>query len=334
MNSVVFERFGNPAEVLEIRDRPIPVPGPGEVRIRMIASPINPSDLLVVHGLYPRLPIPPATPGFEGVGTVDAVGSGLLRHVRGLRPGRRVAVLNSRGGNWQEYVVIPARQAVPIPSQMSVEQAASFFVNPASALVMVRDVLKVPAGAWLIQTAAGSALGRMVLRLGKHQGFRTINIVRRRQQAQELLDMGGNAVICSGEESIEKRAKEITNGIGPAFGLDAVGGATGAEVIRALGHGGRLLAYGVLSGEPLTIEPRVLMSGNKKVEGFWLTNWVAEQNVWTMLGLFRRLARLIQQGILASEVAASFHLEEVRKAVTLAETPGRKGKILLRMIVN
>src|SRR4051812_8233825 len=173
MKAVVCARWGDPEEVLEVREVPEPVPGPGQVRVRMLASPVNPSDLLMVRGEYGRQPPLPATPGFEGAGVVEA-GHGLLaRRVMG----RRVAVLNSGSGNWQEKVVIPARQAVPVPAELSDEQAATFFVNPASALVMTRYVLRVPRGAWLLQTAAGSALGRMVIRLGQRYGFRTLNVV-------------------------------------------------------------------------------------------------------------------------------------------------------------
>src|SRR5262249_41221898 len=126
------------------------------------ASPINPSDLLFAQGSYGRRPSLPATPGFEGVGIVEQAGGGLLGR---LRVGRRVAVLNGQGGNWQEQVIISARQAVPVPRALADEQAAAFFVNPASAVIMTRWILKVPRGAWLLQTAAGSALGRMVIRL-------------------------------------------------------------------------------------------------------------------------------------------------------------------------
>jgi len=86
MKAIVFDRFGDPREVLQVRDTPTPEPAPGEVRIRMRMSPINPSDLMTVRGQYGRLPDLPATPGFEGVGVIDAVGTGWFAKLRGLKP--------------------------------------------------------------------------------------------------------------------------------------------------------------------------------------------------------------------------------------------------------
>jgi NADPH:quinone reductase-like Zn-dependent oxidoreductase len=328
MKAIVFDRFGEPADVLQVRDVPVPGPGPGQVRVRMIASPVNPSDLLVVRGQYGRLPALPATPGFEGVGIVETAGGGLLAR---WRVGKRVAVLNGHGGNWQEHVIVPARQVVPVAADITDEQAATFFVNPATAIVMVRHVLRVPQGAWLVQTAAGSALGRMIVRLGQLDGFRTINIVRRREQAEELLRLGGDAAICSADEAIDERIQAIAGSDGVRYGLDAVGGATGSAVLAGLAPGGRLLVYGTLAGEPLSINPRVLMVGSKRVEGFWLSNWARNQGVLTMLRLFRQINRLLSDGTFATEIGAQFSLEEIHQAVRLAEQPGRVGKVLLRI---
>src|SRR5512135_1968089 len=227
MKAIVFDQFGEPAEVLRVRDVPVPEPGPGEVRVRMIASPVNPSDLLVIRGRYGVLPTLPSTPGFEGVGIVEAAGPGLLgRLVRG----KRVAVLNPKGGNWAESVVIPARQARPVAADIPDEQAASFFVNPATALAMVRHVLKVPRGAWLLQSAAGSQLGRMIIRLARHDGIRTANVV-----------------IASSDGPIEAQVRQVVGAEGVAYALDPVGGDTGTGIFNALAAGGRLLVYGTLS---------------------------------------------------------------------------------------
>jgi len=331
MKAVVFDRFGEPAEVLQVRDVPLPEPGPGQVRVRMLASPVNPSDLLVVRGQYGRRPTLPATPGFEGVGVVDAAGPGLLRLIRGLSPGRRVAVLNGAGGNWQEFVVLSARQVVPLAADIPDDQAATFFVNPASALLMTRWILRVPAGAWLLQTAAGSALGRMVIRLGKHFGFRTLNIVRRPEQAEELLGAGGDAAVSTTEESWEERVRALVGEAGVRFALDAVGGPAGLGALRALGEGGRMLVYGTLSSEPIALDPRVVMVGQKRIEGFWLSAWTRNQRPLTMLKLFRDIQKLLRAGVLTSAVGATFPLEQIHDAVREAQTPGRQGKVLLRI---
>jgi NADPH:quinone reductase-like Zn-dependent oxidoreductase len=297
----------------------------------MLMVPVNPSDMMTVRGQYGRLPMLPATPGFEGVGVIDAAGPGFLAWLRGLRPGRRVAVLNSQGGNWQEFVNIPARQAVPVPEDIPDEQVASFFVNPATAFIMTRWILCVPAGEWLLQTAAASAVGRMVIRLGKHYGFRTINVVRRRAQAEELRQAGADMVISTEDEEIDKRVAELTQGAGVRYAVDAVGGATGLGAIRALGAGGRLLVYGTLANEPVPLDTRLLMVGHKRVEGFWLSEWVRGQGVFTMLKLFRNINRLMRANVLTTTIESVHSLEEVAQAVAKAETPGRHGKVLLRI---
>jgi NADPH:quinone reductase-like Zn-dependent oxidoreductase len=327
MKAIVCDQWGAPEDVLQVREVPEPAPGRGEVRVRMIASPINPSDLLMVRGEYGRQPPLPATPGFEGVGIVES-GSGLLaRRVMG----RRVAVLNTGNGNWKEHVVIPARQAVPMPKELSDEQAATFFINPATALVLTRYVLRVPPGAWLLQTAAGSTLGRMIIRLGQRFGFRTLNVVRRPEQAEELLRLGGAAAIATNDESLTERVAELTSGEGVPYALDAVGGATGSEAVQVLARGGRLIVYGTLAGEPLRVDPRTLMVWKQRIEGFWLSEWVRDQKPWTMLWLFRQIGKLIRDGVLFSEVGKSFALTDIHAAVRQAQQPGRQGKVLLRI---
>jgi NADPH:quinone reductase-like Zn-dependent oxidoreductase len=240
-------------------------------------------------------------------------------------------VINRATGNWREQVVVPAKQAIPVPEDIPVEQAATFFVNPASALVMTRYVFRVPRGAWLLQTAAGSALGRMIIRLGKQNGFRTMNVVRRREQSEGLLRLGADAVICSSDESVPERALALTNGAGVPFAIDAVGGKFGSDAVLALGAHGRMLVYGTLSMEPMSIDPRVLMVNHKTVEGFWLSEWAARQNVATMLMLIRRIRQLMRAGILTSEIGTTFSLDQIKEAVQLAATPGRQGKVLLKI---
>lgn len=262
------------------------------------------------------------------MGVVDKAGPGMLGH---WVEGKRVAAINSDGGNWAEYAVIPARQARPIPADIPDEQAATFFVNPATVLALVRHVLKVPKGEWLLQSAAGSTLGKMIIKLGRHDGFKTINVVRRSEAKEELTRLGGNTVISSSEGPIDDQVRKITGGDGVRFALDPIGGETGTAVFRSLGSGGRLVVYGTLSGDPIQLDPRHLISGRKVAEGFWLGHWMRDRSIPSNLLLFREIVSLLRQGILGAEIGGSFTLDEIGEAVRRAEVPARGGKVLLRV---
>lgn len=328
MKAIRFEQFGEPREVLRVVDLPDPEPGRNEVRVRMIAAPINPSDLLVVRGRYGVLPTLPATPGFEGVGVVEKAGPGLFGK---LIRGKRVAVLNQAGGNWAEKVVVPALRAIPVSSDLPDEQVASFFINPATVLAMVRHVLKVPKGEWLLQSAAGSTLGKMIIKLGKVDGFKTLNVVRRREAVAELKALGGDAVISSSDGPIDEQVRALTGGRGVAYALDPVGGETGGQVFQSLGDDAHMLVYGLLSNEPICFDPRAMIAGKRVIEGFWLGHWMASRSKIKAVKLFREITAMIREGVLATEPGRSFPLDAIGEAVVEAEEVGRKGKALLRM---
>jgi NADPH:quinone reductase-like Zn-dependent oxidoreductase len=328
MKAAVFEQFGEPSEVLGVRDVPEPHPGPGEVRVRMIMSPVNPSDLLVVRGRYGVLPPLPATPGFEGVGVVDEVGPGLIGR---LVKGKRVVAINSAGGNWAEYAVIPARQARPVPDDIPDEQAAASFVNPATVLALVHHILRVGRGEWLLQSAAGSTLGRMMIKLGRHDGFKTLNVVRRPEAVEELKALGGDAVISSEDGPIDEQVRRIVGGEGVRYAIDPVGGETGTAVFRSLAQQGRLVLYGTLSGEPIEIDPRLVISGQRVVEGFWLGHWMRERSIPANLLLFRQIASMIRQKVLDSEIGRVYPLDQISEAARHADAVARQGKVLVRL---
>ena len=150
MRALVCKSWGDPSEALEIQSLPDPKAAWGQVVVRMIASPINPSDLLTIRNLYGRQPALPFVPGFEGVGRVISGKGPLAWRVMG----RRVAVIAAEGGAWADQCLIPAIRAIPLPDSIPDDQGASFFVNPATAWAMVRNVLGVRSGDLLIQSAA------------------------------------------------------------------------------------------------------------------------------------------------------------------------------------
>ncbi|MBK6288146.1 MAG: zinc-dependent alcohol dehydrogenase family protein [Pseudomonadales bacterium] len=349
MRALLLEHHGEPEAVLQLVDLPMPEPGPGEVRVRMRLSPVNPSDFNTIRGGYQRslerviwnhgatqlhfdpgraraLASLPVSPGADGMGVVEAAGSGWF--ARRLL-GKRVIVMAAPSGNWREQVVLPAMQAMPVPSGVSDEQAAMFLVNPLTAWAMVNHVLRVPAGTWLLQSGGASQLARMVIRLGKRQGFRTINLVRRAEVAEELRALGADEVIDTGSEDLIARVASITANSGVRYALDCVGADTLALMLRCLAPGAHLVCYGSLGGDALNFPVRDLMSPAARIEGFLLPQWIAGQSLLGRLRATRRVGRLIADGILSSEVGQTYPLEQFREALAQSTRPGRGGKVLL-----
>jgi NADPH:quinone reductase-like Zn-dependent oxidoreductase len=302
----------------------------------MLASPVNPSDLLYVRGHYsgvePRFPAPV---GFEGVGIVDAVGPG----ANGVVVGQRVAAINGQGGNWAQYAVVPAGSLLPAPDGIPDEQVASFVVNPASAILMVRHVLAVPRGEWLLQSAAGSELGRMIIRLAKREGIRTLNVVRRREAVAELKALGADAVIVSAEGPIDEQVHAIVGHEGVKYAIDPVVGQTGTEMFKALHEDGRMLVYGSLTGEPIRVgeDPRDILSGRRTLEVFWLGYWLPRLDesgfyaTGTPAGsqLAQDIEALMRDDVLVTAPGRTYSLDDIGIAVEEAESVGRHGKVLL-----
>ena len=319
-----FERFGSPAEALQLVDVPQIDPGPGQVRLRLTYRPINPSDLVTVSGHYGRLPTLPAVPGFEGVGVVDALGEG----VTGWQIGQR-AIPMSAGGTWQEEVVLGASQLLPVADGVSDQSAAQFVVNPVTAWVMLTDELDLQPGQWLLQTAAGSTLGRVLIQMAQLRGVKTVNFVRRREQVQELLDLGADAVICTQDDDVVAQVMALTDGRGVHGGVDAVAGKTGSLAASCLRPGATLLVYGGLSGQPIPLNGGEMIFKGTVVRGFWLTYWFGAKPQPHVQSVLMNLMQLMAQGKLVPPVEAEYDLADFRQAVLHAETPGRAGKVLL-----
>ena len=336
MKAIEFRAHGDPDRVLALLERPVPQPGRGEARVRILASPINPSDLLYVRGRYSGVePQFPAPVGFEGVGIVDALGPG----ANDVAVGQRVAVINGQGGNWAQYAVVPASSLLPAPDGIPDQQVASFVINPASAILMVRHVLAVPRGEWLLQSAADSELGRMVIRLGRRDGIRTLNVVRRREEVAELEALGADAVIVAGERPIPEQVRDIVGRSGVSYAIDPVVGQTGTEMFEALAEDGKMLVYGSLTGQPIRVgdNPRHILSGRRRLEVFWFGYWLPRLDDAgfyppgrpALFQLADDIEALTRDGVLVTAPGRTYSLEEISSAVAQAEAVGRHGKVLL-----
>jgi len=137
MQALTHSAFGEPAAVISLAEIPKPEPGPGEVRLRMLRSPIHNHDLATIRGVYGYKPKLPATAGTEMIGIVDACGEGVSQPAVGTR----VAYLSRWG--WAEYVVATASQCVPIPDGISDDMGAQMLAMPFSAVVLLDELREV-----------------------------------------------------------------------------------------------------------------------------------------------------------------------------------------------
>ena len=323
MKSIVFEQTGKPADILKATEVATPEPGPNEVRVKVIASPINPSDIMFVQNLYGIRPQLPSGAGFEGVGVVDALGEGVQ-----MRTGMRVSFTSI--GTWSEYAIAHQRSLIPVPDAMSDEVAAQLFVNPFTAYAMVQDS-GVKEGGWLMLTAAGSAFGKMVIQLCKMRGINTIGTVRRDDLNDELKALGLTEVVNTESENLAARVKQITGGNGVACVLDAVGGHTATEALKCLGKGGTMLIYGLLSLQDPSINAGLLIFRELTVKGFWLTDWMRRVDSQTRQEVAQNVISLLASGKIQLPVEATYSLDQIVEAVEHADRHGRWGKILVKL---
>ncbi|MCO5198106.1 MAG: zinc-dependent alcohol dehydrogenase family protein [Anaerolineae bacterium] len=325
MRAVQFGRYGDPKDVLFLANLPQPEPGPHQVRVRITHRAVNPSDIRTITGDYGTLPAAlPATVGFEGMGIIDAAGA----KVSGWTVGQRVVPLGVRG-TWCEYVLVSPNQLIPVHDHVNDQTAAQFIVNPVTAWVMLTSELNLQPGDWLLQTAAGSTLGQLIIQLGQMKGFKTINLVRRRKQVDELLALGADAVVCTEDTDVVKRIKELTDGKGVGGAIDAVGGKTGGLAVSCLAPGKTLLVYGLLSMQLTPINTGEMIFRGTTVRGFWLTHWFRTTPQHKVAATLMELMQLIAQGKLMPPVEAEYDLADFRAAIAHAERPGRSGKVLL-----
>lgn len=322
----------DPVASISVASAPIPEPAEGEVLVRLMLRPVNPADVFSLQGVYPgfRPSALPAVPGLEGMGTVVSNGPGSSK----FAPGQRVAgapfdSVESGCGTWQQYIVAKESSLVAVPDGVSDDAAAQFWVNPVTVVGML-DVLAVPQGEYLLQTAAGSVLGRQVIQLAKHRGIRTISVVRRQELADELKALGADEVVVSVEgEGLVDKVREITGGRGAYAAIECIGGEIFAQVCGAVRDNGSVLIYGAMSGLTATYAiPDPLFRG-VKISGFWLMPYTNSLPADERAKMMEGVMQLLKDGVITPYAGRRFPLDQVKEAVAVATSAARGGKALL-----
>ncbi|MCR3752068.1 alcohol dehydrogenase catalytic domain-containing protein [Lentzea californiensis] len=330
MRTITYEQQGHAAQVLHLQERPAPAaPAAGQVLVRVLARPIHPGDLAGVEG-FPGLPqqwfATPQVPGLEGTGVVEAVGE----DVPGLASGQRVAFFPVPGA-WSEFVTVPAELVVPVPEGLSAETAAVLLVNPITLLTLLRAVEDARKGrpGPVLQTAAGSSIGKLVGAAALRHGFPLVNLVRSAAGARELRQrFPGLPAISTSDADWRTQVRDAVGGSGAQVVLDAVGGSLTGELTALLADGGTLISYGALGSgstplESLALVPRELTVRGVSV-GRWLTRTPAEraEDVAFAISLTETSPELF-------EVAGRYDLADFAEAVDHVRRPGKSGTVLL-----
>ena len=323
MKQVQFTAFGAPHEVAACVDVPdVDAPGPEEVVIEVLAFPINPADLLTITGGYAVRPQLPGTLGAECVGRIATVGS----EVRHLEVGDRV--INLGRDNWCQRRKVPAAQALKVPADGDLLQLAMLKVNPATALLMLRNYVELQPGDWVIQDAANSGVGTNLIRLARAEGIRTVNVVRRDVLIAPLQAIGADAVVVDGADLAE-RVRQATGGGAIRLAIDAIGGDMVLRLADCLAEGGTIVNYGLLSGQPCQLGAHHTIFKGITLTGFWLQKSLTAMVRPDLEKLYAGLAARIADGTLRVEIEATYPIEEIKAALAHAGREGRGGKVLV-----
>jgi len=321
--AVVYCQYGVPAETVEVIETEAGEPGPGQVLIKDVLAPINPADLNTIEGKYPVRPALPATPGIEGVGTVAAVGF----DVTALKPG--MAVLLPHGyGTWREGGIVEAAKLYPVPEGVPYAEAAMIKINPATAWRMLHDFVPPQPGAWVIQNAANSGVGRAVIAIAKKLGLRTVNLVRRPELIEELTAAGADVVILD-DENANEQIKARTERTKILLGLNSVGGESATRVASALGAGGKMVTFGAMSRQPLKLPTGLLIFKDIQALGFWMTRWYEKATDAERGAMFAELFEMAKTGAFKTPIDHVYPVTEIQEAITRALQGSRGGKILI-----
>jgi mitochondrial enoyl-[acyl-carrier protein] reductase / trans-2-enoyl-CoA reductase len=322
MKKVEITDYGTPETVAHCIEAPdVGAPGPGEIVFDVLAFPINPADISFCRGSYRLRPPLPATPGAECVGRVTAVGAG----VGDIRPGD--LVVNMQRENWVQRRRIAAKDAIPLPPGLDLEQAAMLRINPAPALLLLEDHVALKPGDWVIQNVANSAVGRHLIVLAKAKGVRTLNVVRRNDVTSELRALGADTVLADGAD-LAQRAQQATAGAPIRLGIDAVSGEACKRIADSVADGGVVVTYGSMSGADPVIS-RAALGRGINLKSFMLGDGLAKRSTEEVRAIYADLAGKLRDGVLKAPVDATYPIDDIKTALAHAQRGGRHGKVLV-----
>lgn len=337
MNERVMVTAYGEADVLRLIKEPLRAPANGEVLVRVEAAGVALGDVMRRKGVYPGGPKPPFTPGYDGVGRIEAVGEG----VSGLRAGERVAFCLDGIGGYSRYVWVGERDAIPVPASIDPHEAVCLVLNYVTAYQLLhRAVPKEGVSRILVHGAAGG-VGTALLELGRLLGLTMLGTASEPKLAS-VRGYGAQGIDYRSEDFVQAVLERYPDGVDAVF--DPIGGDNWRRSALTLRPGGSLVGFGFTS--VLTAEPdaeaasRLLGDWSRLSRGQWhsekpvrtsaysVTQWKREHPSWFRQDL-QALLQLLSEGRIKPVVHTAVPLREAAEAHRLLESPRTIGKIIL-----
>ncbi len=316
------DKFGEPLDVLELKDIEKPAPGPGEVVIKVRAVGLGLPDLMSVQGRYPFVTAPPAIPGHSFSGIIDSTGPGCS-----YKPGMRVmarTMYKNHAGALAEYAVAREFDTVLVPDALDDAQAAGFVVPYHTAYVGLVSRGKLAKGEKLLVLGGSGASGSAAIELGKALGAQVVATARGEAKADFCRALGADHVIDTTVSHIGEAMRDFTDGHGADVIFDPVGGEPSDQAVQGIAFGGRLVLIGISAGLQ-TLNPLDMIGRTYSVIGAGLPNRTeAERNQ-----AITDLDRLVSSGKISVPIEGQYTFEEAPKLIARLG-----GDIMGRHIIN
>lgn len=273
-----------------------------DVCVKMLAAPINPSDINRIQGVYPIRPPAPAIGGYEGVGEVVSVGSS----VENFTTGDWLIPSPPSFGTWQTYIVKQEDAWHRVAKTVPPEYAATITVNPLTAYCLLKDFTKLNPGDSIVQNGATSMVGQCVIQLARLWDVRSINIIRDRpgsEEAKEKLRKLGADEVYTESQLDAKNIKILLSDVPePTLGFNCVGGSASSLILKILRKGGTMVTYGGMSKKPVTASTSSFIFKDLVLRGFWLQKWLASDSTRDCRVMIDHLLSLVHNGHLKYEM--------------------------------
>jgi NADPH2:quinone reductase len=320
MKALVFDRFGGP-EVLRLGEVADPEVRPGTVLVRTEAIGVNFADVYRRRGSYHLAGKPPFILGYEGAGTVVEVGKGVLD----VGIGDRIGFADVPFAN-AEFVLVPAERAIRLPDGISSETAAALLLQGLTAHYLANDSYRVLAFDDVLVHAAAGGVGQLLVQLCKAKNARVLGLTSSETKREAVTLAGADDVLLYGEDWVKAALRWSSAGSGVSVAYDSVG-LTLMDSFAAVRLKGTVVFYGMAGGDPIAVDPRMLMDTSKTLTGGDLWNHVTnrEERVRRAGELFGELLA----GRIRLSAPTRFALSEGAEAHRLIESRASTGKILL-----